>query len=227
MNRSDTDKTIYIVFAVFALLVLAGFAVVLDRVWSVKHDLDNLSLQVALLSRQEKAENPLERQGKAEEIEEEAETPQGESRTKNNTPANLSTPEGGVAIATAIVFEASSSPALLPRSMVTITVERVVKAPDGIIMVELKAFTKEANSYTAIEPRDFFELVSLEANNEKPFDVRGTFNSIPPKSVASLTVLLRSDPERNSIILQIGVPNNLTFYEFNFVKQTYKEVVIG
>ena len=105
--------------------------------------------------------------------------------------------------------------------------ESVVKKDDGTTVLNLKVFSSEATSYSAFEARDFFEMIKLDGDNQKPLKAEGQFASIPPKSAVYGTIIFKIKIAEQKIILQMGAGENLKFYEFDFEKENYKETVIG
>ncbi|MDI6821241.1 MAG: hypothetical protein QMD65_03690 [Patescibacteria group bacterium] len=211
---NENNGLVYITIVIFALLVLSGFYLIFDKISAVKSDVKNLELKLELLSK-EKKESPLIVQNE----------PTKNTENIPTTPTNQN--QTTTVIPTAIIFDASSSPILQPQTKITITIENISKTEDGTVKVNFKAFTNEATSYSALEPRDLFQLLNLEGDNQKPFDVTGQFNSIPPKNAVAGSVIFKILPTQNSIILQTGFNENIRFYEFNFLRKTYKETVIG
>jgi len=69
--------------------------------------------------------------------------------------------------------------------------------------------------------------VNLEGENQKAILTEGQFDSMPPNSAVVGKLIFDGSPTTNTIILQVGYGENLKFYEFNFIKRTYKETVIG
>ena len=147
--------------------------------------------------------------------------------TSSTEPFSIADSSGSVSIPSAILFETQSSPQLKPQSMLVVTVETVQKKSDGTIAIGLKVFTNEAASYTAFDPRSFFEIIDLEGRTNRVVDVVGQFSSMPPKSAVSGVVLFQESPERQTVILQITAGDTLKHYEFDFSQRTYKEIVLG
>jgi hypothetical protein len=196
----------------FLIIILAGFYLLLDNIRSLRNDVKNLELAIEILKRnQETADN------KKTEI----------SAEPTTTPAITPQTENTITIPTSIIFETQSSPALEPRTKITITIESVTKTKDGRVTLNIKAYTNEATSYSAIEIRDLFQLVNLSGEDQKPLEINGSFQSMPPKSSVSGNAVFKIEPNQNSIILQVGPLENASFYEFNFLQKTYKETILG
>lgn len=215
MDRDN--KGVYIVSIILTLFVLGGFLLVFDTIGSLRGDMKNLESSVDLVMKWKSENEGVVTQPTTPTTPETENTPQ--EPVVDKTPSIL--------VPSAIIFEAKSSAALLPQVNVTITIEGVEKNSDGAVAINFKAFTNQASGYSALEPRDFLEIVSLEGENQKVIKVDGQFGSIPPKSASSGAAYFRVAPTQNTIILQIGTGENLKFYEFNFLKKTYKETVIG
>ncbi|OGG40806.1 hypothetical protein A3A21_01070 [Candidatus Jorgensenbacteria bacterium RIFCSPLOWO2_01_FULL_45_25b] len=152
---------------------------------------------------------------------------EGASSTLPSSTPSLSESRDSALIQTAIIFSAQSSPLLQPQSNVAIIVEGVSKNADGEVTVSIKAFTSEATSYTALFPRDLFELVDLVSANQKPLKVIGSFDSIPPRSVTQGTLLFKVPLTAQTFILQVGAEDNPKYYEFNFGTRSYRETTLG
>lgn len=190
---------------VFAIAVLAGFYFVLNKINVLENELANLRFP--------SGENMAP---------EDAETATGtENVIANETP-------NSAVIPAAIIFDVLSSPVLSPQTKITVTVEKFSRAPDGTLSVQLKAFTNEATAYSALEPRDLFEIVDLQSGqNQRAVKTGGNFGSIPPKSSVSGELTFKTDPAKTKIILQINASAGLKFYEIDFTRRTYKETAIG
>lgn len=138
------------------------------------------------------------------------------------------TPTGDLNITASIVFIALSGPALQPQTPITITVENVSKSPEGKITLNMKTLTNQATAYSSLDVDKLFALVDLEKGAiEPPLEIKGSFNSLPPKTTTAGQIMFEVAPIKNKIILQIGSPDNPKFYEFDFDKKTYKETQIG
>ena len=196
-------------FLAFALsiLALAGVFFILNELGNIKNAVSNCELAIELSQRNTTV------------ISEASSTESKNIQNSNKT----------ILIPTAILFETISSPLLSPQTNITIAIEGVSKTEDGTIKIHLRAFTNDATSYSAIEPRNFFELIDLTAGGvtAKPLDSEGVFNSIPPKSAVSGNVVFKIDPTKNSIILQINHGESIKHYELDFERRSYKEPVLG
>jgi hypothetical protein len=208
------DRTVYAIIVVFALLVLAGFYLIFDKISQLSTETKNLELSFALL---QKNSAPA------------AAAPQPETPAPQPNPVPTSTPplQEGVSVPTAIIFQTKSSSILQPQSDLTVTVDSVGKLGDGTVTVNIKVFSSEAQSYTALEPNQLFALVNLDGDNQQPFNVSGQFSSIPPKNAVTGAVIFKIPTTQQTIILQTGSGDNLKFYEIDFSKKTFKETIIG
>lgn len=212
--KRGKNKNLYVVLIIFILLVLIGFYLTLSEINNLRNDFINLKLALELSNKESDVI--------------------GEATSTEN----LDTPEGKLLltkedeltlIPTAIIFETLSSPLLSPQTKITVTIKSVSKSEDGTVRVNIKAFTNEAATYSALEPRDLFKLIDLDAGGvtQKPFNIEGSFNSIPPKSAVSGNIMFKIEPAKNSIILQVSYNGTIKYYELNFSKRTYKETVLG
>lgn len=216
-------NNIYAIIVVFALLVIGGFYFVFDRIANLRSDFKNLELSFQLAT---KDSNEVENATNDKKIGTK-DTSESVKKIEPIKTEQLNNELKGITIPTAIIFEAQSSPLLQPQTKMTVTVDNITKGDDGIITLNLKVFSSEATSYSAFEARDFFEVVRLDADNQKPLKAEGQFNSIPPKSAIYGTVIFKIDTGVKTMILQVGSGTNLKFYEFDFEKKSYKETVIG
>jgi len=211
------DKTIYVIVVVFALLVLSGFYFIFDKIGNLRTDLKNSELSSQILEK------------RVSDFETANQNPAGNNQEipSNPPPANILPKNDAVVINTAILFETQSNPALQPQTKITVLVEKVAKSGDGTVTLSFRTFTNDASTYSTIEPRDFFEIVNLNGENQRPLEVKGQFTSIPPKSATAGEIVFKTETMQNTLILQIGGGENIKFYEFNFSKKTYKETVLG
>lgn len=219
MKDMKNEGLIYFVIVILAFLVLGGFYFVFDKLSILSTEVKNNELNLQLLLKNSNtpssAPNPT--------------TPAitTQPNTQNqNTPNNTRT-ANDITVPTGIIFSINSSPALQPQTSVTITLESVTKKSDGTILVSLKAFTSQAASYSAIDPSNFIQYVSLDSPNQVPGNISPVFGSMPPKSVVTGTLTFQLDPAKSIIILQVGQGDNPSFYEINFGTGTYKETTIG
>ncbi|OGG38989.1 hypothetical protein A2116_01860 [Candidatus Jorgensenbacteria bacterium GWA1_49_17] len=200
-----------VVFTTIVLIIsLLGFYFVLGEVSKLRNDVKNLELALEISNKEGEVI------GEATSSE-----PTGESPELSEKKASV--------IPTAIIFDTISSPLLEPQTKITVTVESISKTEDGSVNVNIRAFTSEAETYSALQPQNFFELIDLEADGKvmKPLESEGAFSSIPPKSAAAGKVIFKIEPGKNSIILQINYENTIKYYELNFTNKTYKEAVLG
>ncbi len=212
--KRGRNKSLYVVLVIFILLVLTGFYLTLSEIDSLRDDLTNLELALELSNEENNVIGEATSTGNSD-------TPEDKSP--------LIKEDKLILIPTAIIFETLSSPLLSPQTKITVTVESVSKAENGTVSINIKAFTNEATAYSALELRDLFELIDLDAGGitQKPFNVGGSFDSIPQKSSVSGNVMFKIEPTKNSIILQVSYNGTIKYYELNFSKRTYKETVLG
>lgn len=196
------QKGIYVFLVVLTVAILAGFYVIFRQL--------NVIQQVVLNS-------PENTQPVA--------TSTASSTIGTSTPPVIAT--GTVSIPTGIIFTTLSSPILQPQANVTVTIESVAKSPDGTITVNLKVFTDQAASYSALNPSDVLALVDLQNGNQSVFGTTGNWSSMPPNGVTTGTATFKTNPNVTSVILQVGAPSTATYYQFNFTTQSYKQTVLG
>lgn len=213
------DKGVYAVIVIFALLALAGFYFMFEKISDLRNDIKNLELALELYKRGDAAPAP------AAAV---ATNPENQIPDSNmKTPVAELPAEGGVLIPTAIIFQAKSSPLLQPQTDLALTVESVRKLGDGTVLVAIKVFNSLAENYSAIDPATIFEIIDLGGENQQAHKVEGQFNSIPPKGAVTGKVFFKIPADQNSMILQTGRAEAVKFYEFSFTKKTYKETLIG
>lgn len=205
---------------ILALLTVGGFYLVFNQIADLRSDFKNLELSFEIANKNKQSQD-----ANASESANESEKENKAKKEESTAPKIADT--NGIIIPTAIIFETQSSPLLQPQTKMIVTVESAVKKDDGMMVLNLKVFSSEATSYSAFEARDFFEMVRLDTDNQKPLKAEGQFNSIPPKSAVYGTVTFKAGLTEQKIILQIGAGTDLKFYEFDFEKKSYKETVIG
>jgi hypothetical protein len=211
-SNSVATATIIIVFA---LLVLAGFYFVFDRMSSLKDDLGDLELQLKVIELRLNAATT---------------TPAQVAPVQPNepTPPATTTPvETTPTIQTAIIFNATSSSTLQPQTKLTVQVDKATRSTDGTFTLIVKVFTGEASSYSAFDPKEVLEVVNLTGDNTRASLVTGQFGSMPAKGAVTGTVVFTTDPSRSTVILQVGQGVDAKFYEFDFSRKVYRETVIG
>jgi len=204
-------KGVYATIFVLVIFIIAGFFLVFDTVSDMRGELRNVETALELLKRGGSAESIQEGVPQEEEK---------ETVVEEETSLEISIP-------TAIILETSSSPALLPIVPLTVTVESVVKAEDGIVAVNFKVYTDNALGYTALNPNDIFSVIFPDGSEQNPIKVNGMFESMPQKSMIPGNVLFRISADDTRMLLQIGKGEHARFYDFDFKNKTYKETVIG
>lgn len=222
-------KGIYIAITVITLFVLAGFLLLFTSMGSMRSDLNKLELAVALQERNEKQTQETNNENASSSPTTVIEPDTRE--TEENSTSSASEKKEEIQIPTAIIFEADSNGgSSLPQTKITVIIENIVKYDDASIALNFKIFTDEATGSISVDPGNIFQLVSMDENEsvwQKPIEVKGKFDSIPPKSSSSGAVLFTGFPGRTSIVLQTGTGDSTRFFEFNFSTKTYKEVVLG
>lgn len=198
-------------FVIFTLLFIGGFFFVLNKIGTLSTDIQNLKLQLDI-SKSQVVPEPAS-----------TSTPVGESATstsQNNDGTSIKIP-------TAILFETKSSPVLSPQTTLSVTVQDTIRNTDGTFTVDIKIFTSNADGYSAVNPKDIFQVISFEGGNIQAEEVHGQFDSMPPKSATIGSLVFKTDPQNTNVILQVGKTSQATFYEFNFAKKTYRETTVG
>lgn len=208
------------IFVSLALLVaLGGFYLVLSEIADLRGEIETIKI-IADRSASETAtvladlRDPL----------------RGREQTSSSEDAGgVGAEDGGklVSVPALISLNVLSSPRLEPQANLGVAVEAVSKDAAGWIRVTIRVSTAEAASYSAFEARDFFELVDLEAGNQRPVGASPAFASLPPGSITTGTVDFRVNPTAETVILQVGGSENAAHYEFNFKTRSYKKVVLG
>lgn len=220
----NDNRAIYFVLVIFALFIIAGFFFVFDSIGSLRSDVKDLQLSLSYpQGTVSQSTNGTTGTSSA--------SGEQSGNTPTPQPAPTSTPDSSGSaqntIPTAIIFQITSSPTLLPQTDITITVQNVARGTDGTIVVNFKAYTANATGYSAVDPSTLFKLISLDGGTQAPNSVTGSFASMPPKSVVTGAVTFSSDPSKSSVILQVGATDTAHFYTFDFGTKTYKETPIG
>ncbi len=210
----DNIKTLLAILVIFVLISIVGFYVAFDKIATLSTTVSNLELANQIKSKSE-------------------ETPAVQvPAPATNQPAQTNQPAGDATdviakISTAIIFDVNSSSSLLPQATTTITIDNVSKLKDGTLTADIKAFTSNASSYTAIDPKSLFWIINADGSDVLATDAKGQFSSMPPKSSVSGQIIFKPSADRSSYIFQVGTGDDTKFYEFDFVKKTYKETIIG
>lgn len=205
----QNDRKIYILMSGLLILILVGFYFTLNKLNALDTAFKNLQSQNQLNSQ---SNNPPS-----------ATTTPAQTNQSVPTVNNQNTTD----VPTSIIFNASSSPLLTPQTNLTVTVADVAEAKDGTITVNIKVFSNEASSYSAIDISGLFQLIDLNGTNQNPLSVTGSFNSIPPQNAVTGSLTFKTDPQNKTIILQVGAGDQIKFYQFDFNNQTYKETILG
>lgn len=201
-------------FLLLIIVLISGFYFILSDLQSIKRSVANLDLNFELLYSNRIPESVIPGSAATSTEEEERE----EVGRK---------PLEGTRIPTAILFNKQSSPALSPQTLLTISLEEVVKGKEGVVTMRVKVFTSRAVSYSAIDLAGVFELVNLEGQNQRPIKVSGALDSMPPESAVNGEVVFKIPADQNSIILQINIEDGINYYRFDFNKKSYEEAILG
>lgn len=149
----DNNKTLLTILIIFVLISIVGFYVAFDKIATLSTTVSNLELADQIKSKSE--ETP------ATPIPAPATTNQ---QTQTNQPAGDAT-DVIAKISTAIIFDVNSSSSLLPQASTTITIDNVSKLKDGTLTADIKAFTSNASSYTAIDPKSLFWIINVDGSD--------------------------------------------------------------
>jgi hypothetical protein len=202
--------TISIVLMVFVLV--GGFYFTLEKISKLRDDVKNFETNVEFKLNGESSSQSYIVSG-----ENSTSTEEESTQIKDN-----------ITIPTAILFEAQSSPLLSPQTKITIALEKVIKEKEtGIIKVNIKAYTNKAESYSALDAGNLFEILNPSGKNQKPLKVKGNFDSIPPKSFVTGEITFKVSPEQDSIILLIESEDGENYYKFDFNNRKYEETIMG
>lgn len=205
------------ILAGVGLVFFGAFYLLLSNIADLKNQVNNLETAIHLLEIKDAPLTPAVKDDGQQSV---SPAPQATS-TKI-------TASDSVVIPTAIIFNVLSDPSLQPQVKIPVAVESVSKSAEGDVTVSFKVFTNETDSYSAVEPRDFFEIVNLAENNERPVQVNGNFKSMPPRSIATGSAIFKIKPDKKTLILQIRMDDgNVRNYEFDFTKKSYKEAILG
>lgn len=205
---------IYSIIAILAIVIAVLFYFIFNQLNILDSQVKNVELNLELALRSDVATSTVSSTSMS-----------ASTDTTNNPP--VVEQGGGSIIPTGIILNATSSPLLQPQATIVLIVQDVAKQTDGKIFVHLKASTEKAQSYSAIDPKEFFQLVSLSSDNQQALAVDGAWNSMPPQGTVQGTVMFQIDPSQTSVILQTGKGDAVKFYQFDFQTKTYKEVVLG
>ncbi len=201
------NKTTDLILLILIIALLGGFYITLNEISKIEDSVNNLRTNIDL-------EN----------------NDQVIAPNSTSTESESLTPvkESDVVIPTAIIFQKKSSPLLSPQTDLTITIEKLVKEKgSGIVRAYIKAFTNKADSYSALEAGNLFEIINPSGQNQKPLKVTGNFDSIPPRSSVRGEVVFKISEEKSEIILSVESNQGKIYYQFNFKDQSYKEAVLG
>jgi len=210
-------SNIIIKFVLIVLIigVIGGFSLIFDKISNLTQETEDLKMNMRIISEDAQFTQltiPLDKEGEATSTEEEA------------TPIK----KDDIVIPTAILFKTRSSPLLSPQTDINVAIQRLVKEKEtGIVRIYLRIYTNEAESYSALEPGNLFEIVDPGGQNQKPLNVKGRFDSIPPQSSVTGEIIFKILPDKESVIIQIESKDGANYYEFNFKNKSYKKAVLG
>jgi len=211
MNRTEFRFTIGLL--TLALLAGAGFFFMFEKISALETTVKNFELQGVI-------------SGPSQATTTTGIATSSDSTTPSST-ASSSVTSGSKKIQTAIIVLALSDPRLQPQTALTVSIEDVTRAPDGMLTVAMKAFANAATAYSAFNPASVVSIISLEDGRTTTGTASGSFDSIPPKSSALGTITFKTDPTAATLVLQIGSGDSTKYYEFDFSSLTYRETIIG
>lgn len=210
MENKSTD----LILLILIVSLVGGFYLTIGEISSLKQSVNNLEMNLELGDTGSESGQPTV-------------TP-GEKATSTEGDELTPVKKGDAVVPTAILFYAESSPLLSPQTDIAVAVQRVVKEKEsGVIRLYLKAYTNNAESYSALDPGNLFEIVDPTGQNQKPLQVNGRFDSIPPQSFVTGEVIFKVSPDKNSVIIKISSKEGDTYYKFNFEEKSYEETALG
>ncbi len=202
------NKTTDLILLILIIALLGGFFITLNEISKIEDSIKNFKANISL------------------EDNDQFVAPDNSTSTEKESLTPVK--ESDLVIPTAIIFQKKSSPLLSPQTDLTITVEKIVKEKEsGIVRAYIKAFTNKADSYSALEAGNLFEIINPSGQNQKPLKVNGSFDSIPPKSSVRGEVVFKISEEKDEIILSVESNQGKIYYQFNFKDQSYEEAVLG
>ncbi len=213
-NKDRELKTIWAMLAIIILLMLAGFLLLFKKI-------DNLKSEMV-----SPVTSPIEPASSTSSIAgvEESNKENSEKGIPIGDKTNQSMP---ISIETNIILRASSTPDLQPQAALTVLISKATKMNDGTLAIAIKVFTDTATSYSAINLSDYIQIFDPSGNNRKPSAITGAFKAMPPKSAIDGVINFSSNPSETSYILEVGSPENPTFYQFDFLEKTYQQINVG
>lgn len=194
------------------LAVLAGAYFFLSSLWNLNNRLTNVEFAVGLKN-------------------------QNTSTTDDDTTSSspklpiLPSPETAtsteISLPTNIFFEASSSPTLLPQTILDVAIESLNKNSDGLVSLSVKISSSRAQSYSAINLNEIFAVIGSQGEVLRPYRLEGRFDSLAPRVSVSGRVFFLLPENQNLIMLRLGYPENASYYEVDFSKKEYRETFLG
>jgi len=211
MNRDELNTLLIVVLT---FLVVGVFFFAFDKIGTLSTDVQNMKLRFDLSEKNN--------QIISEPTQTSAPASKNSTSTENNGKSSTL-----VKIPTAILFETQSSPALSPQTTLSVAIQDVARDTDGTFTIYIKIFTNNAPGYSAINLKSVLQVISFDGENIQVTETNGQFGSMPPKSATTGNIVFKTDPQKTTVILQVGNEDNAKFYEFNFTKKTYRETTVG
>lgn len=108
-----------------------------------------------------------------------------------------------------------------------VLINKFVKEPTGILNISVKVFTDQVSTTTSLEISDFIQIFREKGENIKANRITGAFKRIPPQSSADGVLSFIINPSLERIVIQVGYPDEMDFYELDFINNSYKEITVG
>lgn len=144
--------------------------------------------------------------------------------TGGTTTTGTSTILSFVSIPSSIVIE-NADPATPGTVLI---VESVGQSDDGTVIVSFKILTRTATKTASVDPGELLKIVDFSRGNIAPRVLEGgDFRNIAPNSEISGNAVFFLDDRKSSVILQVGKDGSAGFYEFDFIRKTYRSAQVG
>jgi len=215
---NPTIRNIYILFIITIILLVASFFILISKINDINNSLGNKTLD----------------QKKSEPISLVNNNTNEGSNTNNNTSSSKTTGEENTkitsepqSITTNILFNISPENETSTEKKLTVLINKVSKDAVGYLNVSVKVFTDNFSTYSSLKAEDMIQIFNQSGENIRANKIIGAFKRMPPQSSVDGILTFIINPDLESLILQIGSPEEPSFYEFNFKTQTYKEVILG
>lgn len=142
---------------------------------------------------------------------------------------------GGGTVGTSTILSLVSIPSSIvlenadPATPGTVfVVESVGQSDDGTVIVSFKILTRTATKTASVDPGELLKIVDFSQGNISPRVLEGgDFRNIAPNSEISGNAVFFLNDRKSSIILQFGKEGSGGFYEFDFVRKTYRSAQVG